>query len=1206
MDSQSPPKRMTRARAAAKATEPATKTTKIVTAAAKAKATKCTATAPTSSSTNKRKIRPDDAEDEDPLDQEPVKAASAATMKAPRATRGRPKKTADEPAPESAVTEPAKPARGRPKKVVETTPTEPVRTVRATRAKKTKAEEEVEASAEPPKKATRGRPPASTATSKSTARATVKKTVKFEEPEKENIAPSSITAGKGSSKPSEPASGLRARPMRRPGVAGRTARGVRSTASASAKGEKPLPLSPKKVNQLTLNKPEDSDDELGMNDKPPVRPLMRHPIKPVGTGKKLQTVAPAVEAEKDVVLDPPETAHTLILGSPARRPPASPWKNAIRSPAKRVEGVLAVSREEKTDGQPSKSPFKASLLQSPAKRPPAGIRSLDLGSANGAQLNTSPMKMSLLSSPAKRILSPAKTLVPPAQDEFQLGRTPAPKPTLLATPLPAQANSTLGTADGQEEQDADLEHDDDDAVLDSPTRLRFPGRLSAVLPRHADPVLADSMSPLAEDAIEVEDYNREHISPGRETVESGEPMALDDEGQVDQVQSRSTTPPTSLNQNRGTFGLREKDLQPYNKDGFDSEDELSPQQEAYSRVFGAAPTTPCPATTSATPKSRIVNDQTRSSGRSTAKRVRRDDHFGFTPLAQQLNGWTAGPSPLKIGINTESPVAVSASPRGQLSNPAENRMSTAPEPSPMKNQFFEDEMLIRPDPMEDEVISSIDPEQAMDDNIDSPVLEDISFTEEDVALAAEAKEMSLMEPEQVEDLLNNHTPDDSISEASQEYGDENAIPIDPSLLPNEHGAQEPGVPPITPQRTIRREFHTVSKVPLKPAAEDSPRPKIKTRSHSISRLPVQRPTHSLTRNATVISYSPTKKRDVNPFVDAPAVEEERADSAPPVTPQKSEVSWSTMGTPARTPRRDIDPALLRGAVVFVDVHTSEGADASGIFVELLSQMGARCVKSWPWNPSSPPGKDGHSSKVGITHVVYKDGGKRTLEKVRESAGVVQCVGVSWVLDCERENQWLDEAPYYIDTSLVPRGGARRRKSMEPKALANLNGMLVPTPVRNSRSGAQTTPSTPAAGNGGGNRRRDSCLWVRTPEDNTHNSDENNFLYEDGNDDAEWDGCILTPVPKTPAPEAIARFAANISPATPTTSSMDSEDPLCAPSPGELMTRTCPPKASVYRDLGAGVLQREKDEGVLMRLMAARRKSLQFAPKIASPLSKTWH
>ena len=52
--------------------------------------------------------------------------------------------------------------------------------------------------------------------------------------------------------------------------------------------------------------------------------------------------------------------------------------------------------------------------------------------------------------------------------------------------------------------------------------------------------------------------------------------------------------------------------------------------------------------------------------------------------------------------------------------------------------------------------------------------------------------------------------------------------------------------------------------------------------------------------------------------------------------------------------------------------------------------------------------------------------------------------------CERENKWLDETPYAVDTATVPRGGHRRRKSMEPKALANLNGTLVATtPARNS-------------------------------------------------------------------------------------------------------------------------------------------------------------
>lgn len=114
---------------------------------------------------------------------------------------------------------------------------------------------------------------------------------------------------------------------------------------------------------------------------------------------------------------------------------------------------------------------------------------------------------------------------------------------------------------------------------------------------------------------------------------------------------------------------------------------------------------------------------------------------------------------------------------------------------------------------------------------------------------------------------------------------------------------------------------------------------------------------------------------------------------------------STTASPVKTPRRDLkaDQQCLRGAVVFVDVHTTEGEDASGIFVELLNQMGAKCVKSWSWNPrsSQSPGVDGTESvnnKVGITHVVYKDGGVRTMEKVRQAGDLVKCVGVGWVLE----------------------------------------------------------------------------------------------------------------------------------------------------------------------------------------------------------------
>jgi hypothetical protein len=193
--------------------------------------------------------------------------------------------------------------------------------------------------------------------------------------------------------------------------------------------------------------------------------------------------------------------------------------------------------------------------------------------------------------------------------------------------------------------------------------------------------------------------------------------------------------------------------------------------------------------------------------------------------------------------------------------------------------------------------------------------------------------------------------------------------------------------------------------------------------------------------------------------------------------------------------------------------------------------------------------------------------------------------------CERENEWLEEAPYYIDTSLVPRGGARRRKSMEPKALANLNGTLV-TPMKQTTApprDCQTVPNNHVS-------RRDSTLWMRSPSN--HDEDE-----EMDTTDADWDAMeMLTPVPKTPAPEAIHRFAMEVTPETPASGWVAEY----TPEQEQMLTRTAPPRQSVYADLGEGMLGQLKDQNVVMRLMAARRKSLQFAPKIASPLSKAWN
>lgn len=146
--------------------------------------------------------------------------------------------------------------------------------------------------------------------------------------------------------------------------------------------------------------------------------------------------------------------------------------------------------------------------------------------------------------------------------------------------------------------------------------------------------------------------------------------------------------------------------------------------------------------------------------------------------------------------------------------------------------------------------------------------------------------------------------------------------------------------------------------------------------------------------------------------------------------------------------------------------------------------------------------------------------------------------------------------------------------MEPKAIANMNGMLV--------SGSASAPNTPL-------NRRSSCLWVRTPSDKAGGEEE----------DGRWEHDFLTPVPVTPAPEAIARYVEGIT-------DTPSEDEGSVVSEDEdrrkLVLMTCPPKKSEAKEQ---IFSGPKDTTFMERLMAARRKSLQFAPKVASPLSKTW-
>jgi hypothetical protein len=123
----------------------------------------------------------------------------------------------------------------------------------------------------------------------------------------------------------------------------------------------------------------------------------------------------------------------------------------------------------------------------------------------------------------------------------------------------------------------------------------------------------------------------------------------------------------------------------------------------------------------------------------------------------------------------------------------------------------------------------------------------------------------------------------------------------------------------------------------------------------------------------------TRQRDISvPIKDAhlkPAL----IDSRPPSAPSS-----------ARSTRSDREvKGPLNGVIAFVDVRTADGDDAGAPFADALKNLGAKVVKQWTWNGEEV-------EKVGITHVVFKQGGPRTLSKVKCSKGAVKCVGLAWI------------------------------------------------------------------------------------------------------------------------------------------------------------------------------------------------------------------
>lgn len=810
------------------------------------------------------------------------------------------------------------------------------------------------------KRSIRGRPAAIIAKPRTvnqvTKAPTTRKKVKFEdEKDKENIP----LQGPVLEKPALKANGMKAKPIRKP-TSAKTSRGKKTdneekniSTEESTEQPRSQPLSPKKVVQVAKSCSVSSEDEL-CGDKTPVRALSRSPVKPpMSPIREIdQPVAKLDFGSAKAPSSPERIMSSNILASPARRPPSSPFKNAFKESPKRVN--LGDSFVHTVSLVAPNSPVKASLLQSPARRLAASTIKLNP--------QASPVK----SAPAMPVVDTATALKQTKASSFsELSLEKAVSSPLRALGSPGQSFKVYKTTALEHRAESDKTSN----TPDQSSSLRS-GTAREILPN--SPPVTDHVV-FAVDAHSALNMASSPVSMiGSASVDCQKP-ASDRISEETETSNKIQPTPTTFQSPipvASAFKFAFNSLRSAAEDS-ESEDELTSSHK--SRVptqFGSHGVsnnyTAIPESVLTRTGAKMKNPPTSESG------------VSMTPLATQLSSWLAStpekkthtePSEWKRGLF--SPVGATLLDRSERSHTPSSLES------PPKSSFFDDEMAAREED-EDNTTHTQSKNQE--------VLTEIQASQE--------------------------------SQGSEQYGDENAMPLDLRVHAPEPTSHDL-ISTCTPAKVFSsqpREIHTVSKVPLRPAGEDSP-----------IKIPRKR-SRSLAGPLTVVE-SPEKyefgySNDALTFVgsssasnDAMSEDFSNENHAAPVKflPNMSQTPGtgilSNLGSPVRTIRKGVVPDVLKGAVVYVDVHTTEGADASGIFFDLLTQMGARCVKQWPWNPRSgtsgssgddaantSPDAETPGGKVGITHVVYKDGGKRTLEKVREAKGVVLCVGVGWVLE----------------------------------------------------------------------------------------------------------------------------------------------------------------------------------------------------------------
>jgi len=209
-------------------------------------------------------------------------------------------------------------------------------------------------------------------------------------------------------------------------------------------------------------------------------------------------------------------------------------------------------------------------------------------------------------------------------------------------------------------------------------------------------------------------------------------------------------------------------------------------------------------------------------------------------------------------------------------------------------------------------------------------------------------------------------------------------------------------------------------------------------------------------NESEVSEAPMPKMTLAPVqLTAPPKLSATFSAPEPASPIKSALR-SPQKNDTKTPKKAVtwdDPdesglsfmygGPLQGMTFFVEVMRN-GRDQSYLFSTLLVDLGAKVVREW--------------ENTGITHVLYKDGNKSTLEKVIASKGAIKCLNVGWVIDCEEKRTRLDENTYLVDLSMAMPASP---KPVSPKP-ATIPRTFTPMRTPANQSLPLAIPTTPTS------------------------------------------------------------------------------------------------------------------------------------------------